>query len=206
MPHVRDQPRGPTVSVRRLSRKPRRVRGGSPHKPIRHSRARCRQRKSLTRSLAGRHSPFSVPLTLKSLSHKALSRSARCDCPKGSGRLSLDKANHSMLSALMLAAAIIGGRRIRGSGAETEAGTAWRPIRAMSCWRSRQRCPRRRSSSTGRTIIPTCLGDPFSADMRLRSAGLGEWRAYGDERSRVPRILADRGAGKVVELPDSLAV
>lgn len=42
--------------------------------------------------------------------------------------------------------------------------------------------------------------------MRLRSAGLGEWRAYRDERSRVPRILADRGAGKVVELPDSLAV
>ena len=92
VPHVRDQARVQTVSVRRLSRKPRRVRGGDPHKPIRHSRARGRQRKSLTRSLAGRHSPFSVPLTPKSLFHKALSRSARCDCPKGSGRLRLPRA------------------------------------------------------------------------------------------------------------------
>ena len=52
---------------------------------------------------------------------------------------SLDKANHSMLSALMLAAAIIGGLRIRDSGAEPEAGTEWRPIRTRSCERSQQR-------------------------------------------------------------------
>ena len=54
-----------------------------------------------------------------------------------SGRIrvtdSLDKANHSMLSALELAAAIIGGLRIRGSGAEMEASTEWRPIRTMCC-------------------------------------------------------------------------
>ena len=46
---------------------------------------------------------------------------------------SLDKANHSMLSALELAAAIIGGLGIRGSGAEMEASTEWRPIRTMCC-------------------------------------------------------------------------
>ena len=46
---------------------------------------------------------------------------------------SLDKANDSMQSALMLAAAIIGRLGIRGSGVEMEASTEWRHIRTMSC-------------------------------------------------------------------------
>ena len=63
--------------------------GGGSIGSIRPSRAPSRQTKSLTRSPVGCQPTPSVPLTSKSLFHKALSRGHRHDRPKRSGGLSM---------------------------------------------------------------------------------------------------------------------
>ena len=76
-------------ALRQRGRAPLEGAQGSRIRSVEPSHTRCREPKSLTRSLATCHSPPSFPLTPKTLFYKALSRSHRRAHPKRSGRLRL---------------------------------------------------------------------------------------------------------------------